>query len=242
MKTKRSPLSFDCLDQIRKEIMQKDPDGDCFYRGESRCYPNVSSSLYRYFDRTAEHRWSTMSEEKKENMLCLAEDRIISYAKQFSVDTIYLDIYIHEVCESFSYSGWRYKENLERDLLVSIQHKGGKTNLIDFTNDIHIALFFACNDQPEEDGRIILYYPGQSNSFQFALPKTLTSTAQHSVMVRPVEGGTIKDFDTIIVPKEKKRNISRCLKEYHNVRLETIFDNLDGYIRNQHLLLPLLKD
>lgn len=44
----------------------------------------------------------------------------------------------------------------EFEILTEIQHFGGKTNLIDFTADYCIALFFASESFPFEDGRIIL--------------------------------------------------------------------------------------
>ena len=44
----------------------------------------------------------------------------------------------------------------ETDVLTELQHYGGKTNLIDFTADYLIALFFACDGSPNEDGRVIL--------------------------------------------------------------------------------------
>ena len=40
-------------------------------------------------------------------------------------------------------------------MLTQLQHRGGKTNLIDFTRNILIALFFACDGHFEEEGRII---------------------------------------------------------------------------------------
>ena len=42
------------------------------------------------------------------------------------------------------------------DILTELQHYGGKTNLIDFTTDYLIALFFACDGEYNESGRIIL--------------------------------------------------------------------------------------
>ena len=44
----------------------------------------------------------------------------------------------------------------EREILSQIQHFGGDTNLIDFTTDYLIALFFACDAAMKEDGRVIL--------------------------------------------------------------------------------------
>ena len=42
------------------------------------------------------------------------------------------------------------------DVLTSLQHLGGKTNLIDFTRDLNIALFFASYHSPDKDGRVLL--------------------------------------------------------------------------------------
>jgi len=43
------------------------------------------------------------------------------------------------------------------EILTELQHYGGHTNLIDFTTDSHIALFFACNGFPNDPGRIICW-------------------------------------------------------------------------------------
>ena len=44
----------------------------------------------------------------------------------------------------------------EHEILSELQHFGGKTNLIDFTAEYLIALFFACDGAMEEDGRVIV--------------------------------------------------------------------------------------
>lgn len=40
-------------------------------------------------------------------------------------------------------------------LRALLQHYHGKTNAIDFTTDINVALFFACDGKYDHDGRII---------------------------------------------------------------------------------------
>ena len=40
----------------------------------------------------------------------------------------------------------------DSDLLTQLQHFGGKTNLIDFSTDYLVALFFACDGLHDEDG------------------------------------------------------------------------------------------
>ena len=39
-------------------------------------------------------------------------------------------------------------ESVDFEILTELQHYGGKTNLIDFTTDYLIALFFACDGSP----------------------------------------------------------------------------------------------
>ena len=42
------------------------------------------------------------------------------------------------------------------EILTELQPHGGKTNLIDFTTDYLVALFFACDGNRYEPGRVIL--------------------------------------------------------------------------------------
>ena len=53
-------------------------------------------------------------------------------------------------------SGVDTEYTIDFEILTEIQHYEGKTNLIDFSTDYFIALFFACDGSPDEDGRVIL--------------------------------------------------------------------------------------
>ena len=50
----------------------------------------------------------------------------------------------------------RGEHALDLSIFTQLQHYESQTNLIDFTTDFHIALFFACDGQPGENGRVIL--------------------------------------------------------------------------------------
>ena len=56
--------------------------------------------------------------------------------------------------------------------LTELQHYGGHTNLIDFTTDNHIALFFACDGSPDKDGRIILLERTEEKNRNYRIEKT----------------------------------------------------------------------
>ncbi len=117
----------------------------------------------------------------------------------------------------------------EDDLLAQLQHFGSVTNLIDFTTDFLIALFFACDSKPARDGRVILLEKG---SFPLLEPKSPANRviAQKSVFVRPPKGFLIPD-KTISVPHELKEPILEHLGKHHNVRAQTIYNDFHGFIR-----------
>ena len=48
------------------------------------------------------------------------------------------------------------RESDEDAILEQLQHFGYPTNQIDFTRDYFIALFFACDGKPDQNGRVIL--------------------------------------------------------------------------------------
>ena len=119
----------------------------------------------------------------------------------------------------------------EDDLLAQLQHYGSVTNLIDFTTDYLIALFFACDGKPAKDGRVILL---KRSSYPLLEPKSPANRviAQKSVFVRPPEG-FIDDRKTKIVsvPLDLKQAILEHLGKHHNVRAQTIYNDLHGFIR-----------
>ena len=77
-------------------------------------------------------------------------------------------------------------ETIDFEILTEIQHYGGKTNLIDFTTDYLIALFFACDGHHEKKGRIILQ---RTEKIQDIIERPRNPRhriiAQKSVFVRP---------------------------------------------------------
>ena len=61
------------------------------------------------------------------------------------------DIQRNDLDEARTYT----QETDEFAILTELQHYGGRTNLIDFTTDYLVALFFACDGYHTHDGRVI---------------------------------------------------------------------------------------
>ena len=121
------------------------------------------------------------------------------------------------------------------EILSQLQHHGGATNLIDFTTDFLIALFFACKGAPGESGRVVLlantgtdYQVRQSNEPSHRI------IAQKSVFVRPNKGFVEPDA-VVAIPRELKRSVLGYLREAHGIFTETVHNDLHGFIRHQSI-------
>ena len=126
-KQSESENNLDAVFEKIQEIAAKSNDGDYIYRGEPKRYPKVSSSLWR-------------------------ECRKTLGTEQFDIKAIQDQML--EVVKSYT----RYTAETEDfEILTELQHYEGQTNLIDFTTDSLIALFFACDGSPKTRGRIILF-------------------------------------------------------------------------------------
>ena len=125
------------------------------------------------------------------------------------------------------------------DLLATLQHFGDRTNLIDFTTDYLVALFFACDGKPKEPGRVILlprHPEGDSKPYKVEKPpKTIRrADIQKSIFVQAPKG-FVEPYRTIIVtiPSDLKSALLNYLRKHHDISTKTIYNDLQGFIENR---------
>ena len=63
------------------------------------------------------------------------------YADKIEVEHFDIEVVQKEILDKAK----QYTQETDVEILAELQHYGGKTNLIDFTTDYNIALFFACD-------------------------------------------------------------------------------------------------
>ncbi len=189
---------------ILRKIEEKAGTGEYIYRGESKHFETVSSNLYRvFFER-----------------------------KDFDVTTEHFDVEIVQKRILDDAKKYLRRTGSDCEILVEMQHYGGKTNLIDFTTDHFVALFFACEKFSSENGRIIFQKRELISSFiKEPLEEINRVVAQSSVFVRPPDG-FIKpdDGDIINIPSEIKLPVLEYLQEIHDISIETIYNDIHGFI------------
>ncbi len=108
------------------------------------------------------------------------------------------------------------------------------TNLIDFTDDYLIALFFASVENDETDGRVVLHWPEPESVLR---PKRTMNriVSQRSVFVRPRRGFIVPDAsqETVPVPRDLKGSILTFLERFHGISKTTVYNDIHGFIRHQ---------
>ena len=118
------------------------------------------------------------------------------------------------------------------EILTELQHYGGKTNLIDFTTDSFVALFFACNGNPDKPGRIILLGKESKAYNVLKPPRTITrAEAQKSIFVQ-APSGVVEPDAVVYIPADLKGPILEYLRKHNDISTKTIYNDLQGFIEN----------
>ncbi len=119
----------------------------------------------------------------------------------------------------------------ESKILTELQHYGGKTNLIDFTTDYLIALFFACDGSHHEEGRVILLKK-ESEEYKVRVPSKAfkRSTFQKGIFIQSPKGFVVPD-KVVTIPKTLKHPILNHLQKYHDVSTRHIYNDIHGFIK-----------
>ena len=218
------------IQDIVHEIEQKSKGGGYIYRGERELHKDpphngkVSSNLWREYGIEEGH---FNIELVQKEMLAAAKKHTGDLPQDFRLDVIASPNTVDKSTQ----------EAIDFEILTEIQHYGGKTNLIDFTTDYFIALFFACDGHYDEDGRVILQKIDEIRSMT-AHPRNPRHRviAQKSVFLRPPKGFIEpREDEIIIIPSHLKQRMLEHLRDYHAIFTETIYNDLYGFIRNQDI-------
>lgn len=212
------------VQDIINDIKEKSADGTYIFRGEPKCYPKVSSTLYRECQPVAKVGMERIQRQ------------ILDQAEEYDINRLgpsqsqnFLFIW------SGGYNPLKYTER-QFEILAEIQHWGGETNLIDFTTDYHVALFFACDSHYNKDGRIIVQDRGAiaSTIWKPTEPRHRVE-AQKSVFVQPPNGFIKPHSDQVIcIPNTLKVPILKYLmRQAPPISTETIYNDLHGFIKIQ---------
>ena len=206
---------------ILRKIEEKADTGEYLYRGEPEHYQEypyygkVSSNLYRVF---------------------LVDKEFDVEDEQFDIEEVQLEML--EIAKPFM-----RKTYSEIECLAEIQHYGGKTNLIDFSEDYLIALYMACHSSLNKDGRVITQRKELIDTYIKNPYEPMNRViAQKSVFVRHPKGFIQpNDDDVINIPASLKIPMQEYLKKAHGIYTESVYNDVHGFIRHQSLKLETYR-
>ena len=199
---------------IIQEIANLSVEGNYIFRGEPEYHCKISSTLYRECERMVQE--AGLESELSDFDIKAIEEEIFNQVNKFIPRGEYAS---------------------DLSIFTQLQHYASQTNLIDFTTDCHIALFFACDGQPGKNGRVILQ---ERNLVPVEEPLGVEHRvlAQKSVFVRPKQGYIDQNeskYKVVDVPACLKEDMLRYLKNTHGITTETIYNDIHGYIRNREI-------
>lgn len=115
------------------------------------------------------------------------------------------------------------------DMLARARHQGHKVNVIDFTSDCLIAAFFACDGEPDEDGKVYgLDILSPHHAVLPAVEPAQRMAAQKSVLVMPFRGYIEPEW-CITIPAQCKDEFLRDLRLYHGIVPRDLYEGHYGY-------------
>ena len=213
------------------KIEKKSGDGGYIFRGERQCNDKVSSNLYRDFD---------VGDSQEFDIEVVQKEMLNGAKKHTGHLPLTGDLpkdYKQSMTKMFSVREEDTAETVDFEILTEIQHYGGKTNLIDFTIDYLVALFFACDGHHDKDGRVILQKADEiQGMIKYPRNPRHRVAGQKSVFVRHPKGFIEPHKDNIvIIPASLKKLILQHLRKYHGIFTETIYNDVYGFIRNQDI-------
>ena len=129
--------------------------------------------------------------------------------------------------------------------LLRLQHYGGKTNLIDFTANYKVALFFACSGEPDKDGRVIIVQKTdkvEKIACKYPLDLVKRAADQKSVFVQPPKGYIERErYEVICIPKDLKLGMLRYLHR-REINPQTIYNDIHGFISRDNAFWMVYRE
>ena len=168
--------------------------------------------------------------------------------------------YIRVLLDRAKLKGFQRSNNQELsdlELLAQLQHNGAATFFIDFTYNPLIALWFACQDKKDRDGKVIIMPTNdpQFHSIKYQdLKKDILSffnqdkwykweptqlgnriIAQQSVFIFGKVRLNENDYKDIHIDKGKKEEVIEDLKNLFSISEDMLFNDFTGFaIGNAH--------
>ena len=227
--TKKTPAKN--VEDLIAEIRAKCVGGHFVFRGTTSVRSNVKDGV-----NSSLYRWAKQEDVINKNYKPSdIEEEIVKKARKHFPDQT---------------------SNIE--ILTVLRHFDGNVNLIDFSRNLYVALFFACNGKFGKDGEITIVDADKcekldrldglekidhaklaSGKLGIIEPSQIQESrtraaVQGSVFLYSSDGYINKKlFTPHTIPKELKENVLNHINKFNNINIDTIYNDIIGFIRNE---------
>ncbi len=192
------------------------------FRGEPDACGPIESSLYREFrNHVDEYDNAGQREEFLDSLqLYLLEE----------VATVLPDV------DEAHVGNLQNREDLLRSpearrLLYRLRHRRFPTNIVDFTGNLAVALYFACQEgHDDEDGRVLICArnPGQLLQPDVSDLRVVVQSSRFYWLTQGTLAVEEEWVRVIPIPRQHKRPLRVYLRCAHNMTYATLFPDLEG--------------
>ena len=207
---------LDELSKIINEIVNISAGGNYIYRGEPKCYPKISSNLYRSYESVLDSGQLTIEQIQE-----IEQQKIRDYfptqdKQDFAIAS-----------EVQHYGGESNLIDFTTNYHIAFYFACAKLH---------------GKDGHDEDGRIVLLQQNQETIAKYQIRQAQyppnRAHAQNSVFVQPPEGFILPndtDVKTVCVPKELKQWILIHLYRFQDISYQTLFNDVYGFVAQEKL-------
>ena len=240
------------IENVKKEIKTKFKNTQIYFRGESKIYPEVISSLTKCKKLIFLYYEDSVTISFKDSIIPKTPCRVkyheknrrrgISsnlYAKIHKISLLSETGNEHEIYDYMSMDSLFEKtlylnpsikniNSIDMESKIAIcQHLGFPTSFIDFSKQLEVALYFACSKHERENGRIII--SSDSNQIIDLCKKNLPygqdrMDAQSAVILRK-EKLCKNEYYEIKIPRNLKSTILKYIDEYLGISSESLYQD-----------------
>lgn len=232
----------DVINEVQR-IQSESPESNFIFRGENAQYDKVSSTLYRAYYKDMRNMFIQETGKKEHELTEKKLNEINQKSERKMVYMNFSNVQLHITERAKKH----YAEaKADFNIATELQHYGGKTNLIDFTKNALIALFFACDGESKQDGRFfILKYKKEEVEKEITYQNIDTDLIlesnsknnrvifQNSIFIMPKNGYTERFEHVIPIPNTAKEKILADLNNLCNINTDTIYNDIYGFIQNE---------
>ncbi len=240
------------IENVKKKIKTKFKNTQIYFRGESKIYPEVISSLTRCKKLIFLYYEDSVTISFKDSIIPKTPCRVkyheknrrrgISsnlYAKIHKISLVSETGNEYEIYDYMSMDSLFEKtlylnpsikniNSIDMESKIAIcQHLGFPTSFIDFSKQLAVALYFACSKHKRENGRIII--SSDSNQIIDLCKKNLPygqdrMDAQSAVILRK-EKLCKNEYYEIKIPRNLKSTILKYIDEYLGISSESLYQD-----------------